>query len=462
MRKVGLSIFSILVFSIGSFAQNNVGIGTTTPDPSAVLDVSSSTKGMLVPRLNALQRLGLSNPYHSLLVFDTDSSCFFYNRGTGTSPIWVSICGDINGAVGATGPTGPTGAAGSPGVAGANGATGAAGAVGATGAAGAQGPTGAVGATGPTGPGTICGTAATNFVTKFTTPTDMCNSILFDDGTNVGVSTTTPIAKLHVSFGDLVVGESIPPGPSTFPQLGRSLIFDGGGTGPTFGSNNSDLMWMARYNAADDQSELRINFGDNYGVSPATTGDRFVVGATDLGLNAFVPIFTCNSDARVGIGTQAPDQLFSVNGDASKLGGGSWQTFSDRRLKKDIKPFSDGLSTLLQINPVSFKYNGLGGYQANGKDYIGVIAQEIKPVAPYMVETVTKKLNESDTKPEDLLMYDSSALVYILVNAVKEQQKQIESLQSQLKTQSDLGKTLELLKAEVELLKNAKSEASVK
>jgi hypothetical protein len=171
---------------------------------------------------------------------------------------------------------------------------------------------------------------------------------------------------------------------------------------------------------------------------------------------------TINSDARVGIGTQAPDQLFSVNGNASKIGGGNWQTFSDRRLKKDIKPFNDGLSTLLQINPVSFKYNGLGGYQASDKDYIGVIAQEVKTVAPYMVETVTKKLKESDAKAEDLLMYDSSALVYILVNSVKEQQKQIESLQSKIVAQDDLGKLLKDLKSEVEILKNVKSEASVK
>jgi hypothetical protein len=456
MRKLGLSIFSFLLLSFSVIAQNNVGIGTTTPDPSAVLDVSSSTKGMLVPRLNALQRLGLNNPYHSLLVFDTDSSCFFYNRGTTAAPIWVSICGDISGAVG---PTGPTGSAGTQGPAG---AAGAAGAQGPAGPAGAQGPAGAVGATGATGPGTICQTATANFVTKFTSPTDMCNSIISDDGTNVGISTTTPGAKLQVAFGDLIIGETIAAAPTTFPQLGRAIRFDGGGTGPTFGSNNSDDMWIARYNVGEDQSELRINFGDNYGVSPPpNTGDRLVFGASNLGTN-FQPIMTLNSDARVGIGTQAPDQLFSVNGNASKVGGGSWQTFSDRRLKKDIKPFSDGLSTLMKINPVSFKYNGLGGYLANGKDYIGVIAQEVKTVAPYMVETVTKKLNETDAKAEDLLMYDSSALVYILVNAVKEQQKQIESLQSKIVAQDDLSKMLKDLKAEVDILKNAKSEASVK
>ena len=456
MKKVVQLI--LFTLSLPSFlnAQNNVGIGTTTPDPSAVLDVSSSSKGMLVPRLNTLQRLGLSNPYKSLLVFDTDSSCFFYNRGTTSAPVWVSICGGISSAIGTTGPTGATGAAGAAGLQGLTGAQGA------TGPAGAQGTTGVTGVTGPTGatgPGTICPTAASDFVTKFTSSTDLCNSIIYDNGTNVGISTTTPGAKLQIAFGDLIIGETIAPAASTFPQLGRAIRFDGGGTGPTFGSNNSDDMWIARYNAGDDQSELRINFGDNYGVSPSSTGDRLIFGATDVGNGGFQSIMSVNSDARVGIGTLFPDQLFTVNGNASKIGGGSWQTFSDRRLKKDIKPFNDGLSTLLQINPVTFKYNGLGGYNENGKDYVGVIAQDIKPIAPYMIETVTKKLKESDSKTEDLLMYDSSALIYILVNAVKEQQRQIELLQNQVANQSASEKAIKDLKAEIELIKNGKTQA---
>ena len=97
----------------------------------------------------------------------------------------------------------------------------------------------------------------------------------------------------------------------------------------------------------------------------------------------------------------------------------------------------------------------MGGYAATGKEYVGVIAQDIQPIAPYMIETVKKKLRETDAGTEDLLMYDGTALTYILVNAVKEQQKQIEDLTSKLNSQGrEFSKNLSGLKAEIELLKS--------
>ena len=52
----------IVLFVLGglmtskSFAQDNMGIGTSSPEPSAVLDLDATDKGFLVPRLNAAQR----------------------------------------------------------------------------------------------------------------------------------------------------------------------------------------------------------------------------------------------------------------------------------------------------------------------------------------------------------------------------------------------------------------------
>jgi hypothetical protein len=152
-------------------------------------------------------------------------------------------------------------------------------------------------------------------------------------------------------------------------------------------------------------------------------------------------------NGNVGIGTTAPDQLLSVNGNASKVGGGSWATFSDKRLKQNIQPFQDGLQTLMEIRPVTFEYNGLGGYPANGKTYVGVIAQDMQKVAPYMVETVSKKMHPEDKENTELLMYDPSALDYITINAIQTQQKQIETQQAEI----------EMLKAQIAALVNGTS-----
>ena len=86
-----LAIFLLFGFQI-SFSQNsNVGIGTLTPDASALLDINSNNKGVLVPRMTAVQRLAISSPANALLVFDTDSNCFFFYKKSNVT--WNSICG---------------------------------------------------------------------------------------------------------------------------------------------------------------------------------------------------------------------------------------------------------------------------------------------------------------------------------------------------------------------------------
>ncbi len=81
-KLITLLVFILPIIAVN--AQNNIGIGTTTPNTSAMLDVSSVTKGLLIPRMTALQRLAI-NPAASaraLMVFDIDSSAFMFWTGT--------------------------------------------------------------------------------------------------------------------------------------------------------------------------------------------------------------------------------------------------------------------------------------------------------------------------------------------------------------------------------------------
>lgn len=88
------------------FSQNNVGIGTNTPDASSKLDIVATDKGLLVPRVTTAQRLAIVSPANGLLVYDTSLSCFYYYDSANT--IWQSLC-NLAGPPGATGPTGPSG-----------------------------------------------------------------------------------------------------------------------------------------------------------------------------------------------------------------------------------------------------------------------------------------------------------------------------------------------------------------
>lgn len=89
MKKITL-LFAGLLFALSVNSQiDNVGIGTTTPNNSAILDVSSTSLGLLVPRMTTAQRNAISSPANSLLVFDTDSVSFwFYDSVSST---WKKI-----------------------------------------------------------------------------------------------------------------------------------------------------------------------------------------------------------------------------------------------------------------------------------------------------------------------------------------------------------------------------------
>lgn len=71
-----IKIYSVLFFLLGIYAvKSQVGIGTTMPNVSAVLEMSSTNKGLLYPRMTTIKRLAIPNPAEGLQVFDTDFKC---------------------------------------------------------------------------------------------------------------------------------------------------------------------------------------------------------------------------------------------------------------------------------------------------------------------------------------------------------------------------------------------------
>jgi hypothetical protein len=94
-----------------------------------------------------------------------------------------------------------------------------------------------------------------------------------------------------------------------------------------------------------------------------------------------------NSSGNVGIGTTSPNALLTVNGTADKPGGGSWSTFSDVRLKKNIQPLSGVLQKLLALRGVSFEYKEPEKIHELSGKRIGMIAQEVERVFPDWVES---------------------------------------------------------------------------
>lgn len=124
------------------------------------------------------------------------------------------------------------------------------------------------------------------------------------------------------------------------------------------------------------------------------------------------------------------DGILQIYGEMHQVNGANQWVTSDARLKKEVEPFADGLAKLKRINPVRFKYNGMGETH-DGHPGIGVIAQEIKPLLPYSVKEFPVKMNAGDQHDTDVLLFDSHALTYMLINAVKELSARLEQLEKQ-------------------------------
>lgn len=85
MKKITSLLFFLLTMISQLWSQNNVGIGTTTPDSSAILELQSNNQGFLMPRMSTSQRLSITQPANGLLVLDTTLQQFaYYNSSTST------------------------------------------------------------------------------------------------------------------------------------------------------------------------------------------------------------------------------------------------------------------------------------------------------------------------------------------------------------------------------------------
>ena len=90
--KQFFTFLAAVVLTASTFAQ--VGIGTTDPNGSAALDITSTTKGLLIPRMLAGERTTIVTPATGLMVYQTDGAAgFYYYNGSS----WVAITAGLDG-----------------------------------------------------------------------------------------------------------------------------------------------------------------------------------------------------------------------------------------------------------------------------------------------------------------------------------------------------------------------------
>jgi hypothetical protein len=149
----------------------------------------------------------------------------------------------------------------------------------------------------------------------------------------------------------------------------------------------------------------------------------YIIG-NDSGGTFNTKVLTLAQSGNVGIGTPSPTALLSVNGTANKPGGGSWDVFSDERLKTIKGDYKSGLSAVMKLTPIRYEYlkNNALGLKSEG-EHIGFGARSLQKVIP---EAVIKN-------SDGYLMVNNDPIIWTMLNAIKEQQKEIEQLKGQIR-----------------------------
>jgi hypothetical protein len=213
---------------------------------------------------------------------------------------------------------------------------------------------------------------------------------------NVGIGTASPAALLDVNGGSAT-----------------GTVFLSGGSGG--GTNVGQLTFNRQGTGELGRVEVQRNGANDQGFM------AFYTKTTGVAVAERVRI---TETGNVGIGTTSPDQKLSIQGDADKSAGGtSWGVFSDERLK-DIKgKYSRGLNAVMGLQPVRFSYKKDNALNLQtDTENIGFSAQALQKLVP---EAVTKS-------PSGYLVVHSDAVLWAMLNAIKEQQTEIQQLKGQI------------------------------
>jgi hypothetical protein len=257
---------------------------------------------------------------------------------------------------------------------------------------------------------------------------------------NVGIGTTGPGAKLHVSG----------------PDSSNLLYVSGGSKAIRIGASSTtasiDCVDMPVTSlqplsvggsivllTTNGAERMRIDNTGNVGIGTATPGtNKLSVVNTTPGW--FAAKFTSPNTTpsagvliNAGTGVAGDYALLIQNAPATVnlmwvLGNGScantsgaWTTVSDAQVKQDIAPYRRGLEAILKLSPVEFRYAPNTPMSEGNKPsrlLFGLIADEVKPHVPEIVGTTTATVGKKEGV--ELSTLEPGNLIYALINAVKE------------------------------------------
>jgi hypothetical protein len=315
----------------------------------------------------------------------------------------------------------------------------------------------------------VLGTGTTNYLPKFTGASTLGNSLIFDDGTNVGIGTTSAAVKLDVNGGvrladayELQFGGSTASiyGSSSSNQLrlytnnterirvtstgnvgigtssptrqlfvNSTAFFDNNGDGSTtnpsiaIGSTSVGISYLAGGNLAlltGATERMRITSAGNVLINQTSVNS---VGVSEITYNGQTQVGLCIKSSHTdGFNTRFLNQTNGIAGSIySTTSATTYNTSSDYRLKEDYKDIN-GLEKVSAIKVYDFKW------KVDDSRMNGVIAHELAEVLPYAVVGKKDAVDEEgNIIPQGV---DYSLLTPILIKAIQELNDKVSALEN--------------------------------
>lgn len=381
MKKIYLLLAAMCIIVSLSNAQNtfpstgSVGIGTTSPAASSLLEVRSTSKGFLAPRMTAAQRTAIASPATGLLVYQTDGTAgYYYYYGTGWRLLLYSAASNSLNNLSTTTSVNRS-------------------------------------LLPQTTAAFDLGSASRTWRKGFFSDTVIMRSLLTGDstiysgatitGASIGLYARTPgsyaIYANSASVGIYTYGKSygLYTAGGTYGAYGYGNtygfygygIYGVYGSGTSYGvygysTGNGNGVWGTGYNGVYGNSASANGTWGN-----TATGYGVVGNATSTGFGGYF-------QSASGIGVVGRTSNSAGQWAAAFYGNtycsGSYQT-SDKRLKKNITEFTDAMSIISALKPRIYEFQTEGKMAAlnlpKGKHY-GLIAQDVENVLPELVKEV--------------------------------------------------------------------------
>ena len=204
-----------------------------------------------------------------------------------------------------------------------------------------------------------------------------------------------------------------------------------------FGAGPAEPQIYAYNTSGPAEISLRGG-GDTWSLNTNYSANRLDIlqgdGASGTIKMTFLP------SGNVGIGSTSPSDKLYVSGGISATGDVT-SSASDERLKENKVPITSAIKKITQLKGITYDWvdnisEVVGSEWNPDKKRVGLIAQDVQKVLPEVVSLAPfdRDMEGKSRSGKDYLTVDYASMVPLLIEAIKEQQKQIDKLKSELKS----------------------------